>query len=250
MLKKSFISLFLISSFAFGVLNAAELIFPDPVVPELTPEEQKMAEVSLQSRREVAKKILRTYTETYNSEFRSKNKVSINPIHPDTLAQVLKSVDLATEAQLIDGRLTTMQALKKQYDDFAVKTYDLAKKETVNQIKFLGLTMGEITTLKQKHVEAETKNLELTTKVTALQAEVVELKNTIGILQEQSKSNTAAVSSTPVVQQQTIVEAVPAAQQRAAMTTAAATKSGMTKIVVLVLLGLAVAFIILKSRSN
>ncbi len=250
MLKKSFISLFLISSFAFGVLNAAELIFPDPVVPELTPEEQKTAEVSLQSRREVAKKILRTYTETYNSEFRSKNKVSINPIHPDTLAQVLKSVDLATEAQLIDGRLTTLQALKKQYDDFAVKTYDLAKKETVNQIKFLGLTMDEITTLKQKQVEAETKNLELTTKVAALQAEVAELKNTIGILQEQSKSNTAAVSSTPVVQQQTTVEAVPAAQQQAAVTTAAATKSGMTKIVVLVLLGLAVAFIILKSRSN
>ncbi len=249
MLKKSFISLFLIFFFAVGVF-AAELIFPNPVVPELTPEEQKTAEISLQSRREVAKKILKTYTDTYNSEFRSKNKVSINPIHPDTLTQVLKSVDSATEAQLMGGRLETMQTLKKQYDDFAVKTFEQAKKETVNEVKFLGLTLDEVMSLKQKMVETETKTLELANQITILQTENTELKNTIGVLQEQIKSNTAVVPSSGAGQQQTAVEAVPSSAQQPAGVSAAATKSGMTKIVVMVLVGLVVGFILIKSRSN
>lgn len=249
MFKKSFICLFLVFSFALGTY-AAELIFPDPIVPELTPEEQKTAEISLQSRREVAKKILKTYTETYNSEFRLKNKVSINPIHPDTLAQVLKSVDLATEAQLIGGRLATMQTLKKQYDDFAVKTFEQAKKETVNQIKFLGLTMDEVMALKQKMVEVETKNLELTNQITTLQTENAELKNTIGLLQEKNKSSSSALASSAAAgQQSTTIETLPAAQQQVGVA-AAPSKSGMTKIVVMVLLGLAVMFVIVKSRSN
>lgn len=250
MLKKSFTVVILILAFVLSVSNAAELIFPNPVVPELTPEEQKTAEISLQSRREVAKKILRTYTDTYNSEFRLKNKVSINPIHPDTLTQVLKSVDLATEAQLIEGRLATMQTLKKQYDDFAVKTFEQAKKETVNEVKFLGLTLDEVMTLKQKMVEAETKILELTNQITTLQTENADLKNTIGLLQEQNKSSSpAGAPSASAGQPQSTVETIPAVQQSADVTAAAA-KSGVTKIVVLVLLGLAVAFIIMKSRAD
>ena len=247
MLKKSFTAVFLIVTFALSVLNAAELIFPNPVIPELTPEEQKTAEISLQSRREVAKKILRTYTETYNSEFRFKNKVSIIPIHPDTLTQVLKSVDSATEAQLIEGRIATMQALKKQYDEFALKTFDLAKKETVNQVKFMGLTLDEAMTLKQKLVEAETKNLELANKLTALQSEIAELKNAISLLQDQSAKATAPAAVAPAEQQPAVVQAVRTASQPAVTDPS---KSGMTKIVVLILLGLAVAFVILKSRSN
>lgn len=247
MLKKSFTAVFLIVTFVLSVLSAEQLIFPNPVIPELTLEDQKTAEISLQSRREVAKKILRTYTETYNSEFRSKNKVSINPIHPDTLTQVLKSVDSATEAQLIDGRMATIQALKKQYDEFALKTYDLAKQETINQIKFLGVTTDEIIAFKKKLIDAETKNLELANQVAALQAEITELKKTIILLQDQNAKVTAPAAVAPTEQQPAVVQAAPAVPQPAVTVPS---KSGMTKIVVLILLGLAVAFVILKSRSN
>lgn len=235
MLKKSFISLFLfISLFA----SASELVFPNPKVEELNPEENRIAASSLENRRELTKKILRRYTDAYNAEFRQKNNVALNPIHPDTLTAVLKQIDNATEAQLTSSKLETLNAVKKQYDGFAQNAFNLAKQDMINQLRFLGVSFDEISGMKLKLVQSDAKIMDLSSQITKLQAETVSLKKTIELLQKNGTTGSGSVAS------------VPAAASQRQETVKVSPDSGILKIILMILAGFAVIYTFFKFRSK
>lgn len=253
MLKKYFICLFFFISIT---AYTAELILPDPKVPTISAEEQKFAESSLQGRRDIAKKILKMYAESYNIEFRTKNNVMIDPIHPDTVANVMKLTDSASEFDLKKAPEETLKSVKSQFDMYAKGAFEHAKADIANQIKFLGVSADEIAAMRQKLAQEQSKNIELNNQILKLQNEISDLKKAVVTESskaiEAAKTAEAAKATAAAEVARAAINNVPqaAAEKTQVIASPVQPKSNPLKIGIVVFAVLALGFLLIKSKNS
>ena len=229
------------------MLEAAEVILPDPKPPDLSLEDQKLSSTNLAGRREAAKIFFKLYTDAYNSEFKEKNNLSINPVPPEALAIVFKQIDSNSEAELKVSPLPTLVTLKKQFDYLALQAFNRAKADAKNQVKLLGSSIDDIIVTKNKLSMSEANNTQLKDRIFKLEIEVENLTKE-NLTLKASAQTTADQLAKVMAEKNTTAPAVAPVVTAPAIN--AEQKSNTIKIISIVAALLGLGFIFLKSRSD
>ena len=229
------------------MLEAAEVILPDPKPPDLSLEDQKLSSTNLAGRREAAKIFFKLYTDAYNSEFKEKNNLSITPVPPEALTIVFKQIDSNSEAELKVSPLPALVTLKKHFDYLALQAFNRAKEDAKNQVKLLGSSVDDIIVTKNKLSMSEANNTQLKDRIFKLEIEVENLTKE-NLTLKASAQTTADQLAKVMAEKNTTAPAVAPVVTAPAIN--AEQKSNTIKIISIVAAILGLGFIFLKSRSD
>lgn len=232
---KNLLFIFIISSLLTNYsATAAELILPNPKIPELTESEKANGGSNIMALRTTAKRLFRTYLQDYNKEFNEKNNIKFVLLSEEAIKSFMDMLDQTSEQDLRKPVEESILLFKRDLDKAALAASQQIKNQSNAEMSMLGVTIGEVAALKQKLVQEEDKNKQLSAQISKLQAEIIGLKKTGS---ETAKSDNAVPPSAvapPAVAQ-------PVAVLSATNSQSATSGSNTTKMVVI---GLVIAGII------